>query len=687
MRAPRVVAATAIFALAALTLGALAAAGAPNLTITAPAGALVYTPLNTSTLSGAVDPAGSALSLDGGPDFSDGSGAFSLTLSLTEGANNFSLQATDSLGESAWFNFTVVADFTPPNITIAEPPEVETITNAPTVPVEGHVDDANGVAFMILNGVVLTLDAEGNFSLNYRLTDGLNVLLFEAQDLARNDATLVRTVTYDRYAPFLLVDAPVDGLRTKSTAVTVIGRTERDARVTVNGDQAPVDPLVGSFALNITLLDLSGETENRIVIRATDRAGNIAFAYRSVTVDTLAPSIELDIDPVTRAKIEGGTPLNASSLTLRGSTDTLDATVEVNGEVVPLEVLSFEITVLLHEGTNIILILASDDLENQRTLRLIVVRDSTPPTLTMSSPATPSMRTSSRMFTIEGTVGGGPDVVVFVRFIDQGGAIIEGIVFPPKPTPDSFPFEYELVLYADGEAHEVTVEAVDEAGNRVALAFTYTVITAIPSLSLDPLPSTVSQTGFWVNGTTSAQVETVRVNGEGFPVVDGMFAVWWELPASTGVYTVTVVVADDVGNENRRDIEVTLHLPPLPDSVTLRVDGASVEHVEAGVPVRLSLDGGLAPGVTVVWSVDGEVVGAGQELDITLSAGDHTVGVLLSNGGQTETYTFTLHAGTSGGLPGASGGGEMAIVALMTAGVGAAIALAFVVRERRRRGP
>ncbi|HEX9710409.1 MAG TPA: hypothetical protein VGB42_10655, partial [Candidatus Thermoplasmatota archaeon] len=661
----RLLPALALLSLAAFALLAAPAAATPILAVTSPAGTPTYTPLDTYALSGWVDPPTANLSLNGGPDFSDGSGNFSVTLALAEGNNTFALRADDGAGDPAWSNFTIVRDFTPPTLVVTRPLETETVTNGATYTVHGHVDDLD--ASVTLNGGPVELDGTGNFSVDYALTDGLNVLLFNARDMAGNQVAVVRTITYDRYAPFLLVDAPADGLRTNQTWVQVLGRSERDARVQVNGFDTPVNPLDGTFALHVTLDALFAETENYLVIRAVDRAGNIAFANRTVVVDIRAPSIDLDLDPEVESRIEQGTPLNSSAFVVRGTTDTVGAIITVSGVAVPLEGLSFEITVVLQEGPNSILVSARDDLGNERTVALLVLADTLPPALEVTSPSSRDFRTARTTLAIAGSVDGGPGVIVNVRYVDARGAQAEQVVVSAAGSGAFFSFEHALELNADGGSHSVTVEALDAALNRATFTFTYVVDLTAPALTVTPPPSTLTHPALWINGSTDTGIGAVLIEGEPHPVLGGHFAVRWELPAREGEHSIRITVENEVGTQTSVVLQVWLDLPEVPAAASLHVDGSQTTDVLAGAPVRLSLDPPLPPGVTSVWSVDGHLVGAGESVEVSLAPGDHVVTVVVSNGADSEEFMYTLHAGTASAAPGGAGD-----VALLGGGAAAA---------------
>jgi hypothetical protein len=479
----------------------------------------------------------------------------------TEGPHQVEVEAADIAGNVYLGTSVITVDVTPPVLTLQRPLEADTLSNVPVFAVQGHVEPVTST--VTVNGVRMSVTSRGDFFLNFTLSDGLNVLLVAAEDQAHNEVMLIRTITFDRYAPFLVVDAPVDRVLTTHRSVDVLGRTERDARVTVNGYPAFVNPLDGTFVLpNVDLDDLFDQTENLLVIRATDRAGNQAYANRTVVVDTTAPSIDLDLDPAVAERIDRGEAVSAATLNVRGSTDTLDAQFEIAGQEVPLSGISFSRVIVLSEGVNVIPIRAEDAAGNVRQVDLRVVRDSVRPVLTLESPAGSTVLTNRSTTLITGYTDSEGSLIKVVYTNNRGESVSEIVTTVAVGTPIKYRFEYTLVLNTDGNGHDVEVQAVDSAGNFDSQTFTYTAKVGTPFLELVQFPTRVTDTFLWVNGTTEPGITTVRINGQDYDVVDQFFAVRWNLPITEGNYSITVSVRDDAGNVNTLTNRVEVAVPP-----------------------------------------------------------------------------------------------------------------------------
>jgi len=120
-------------------------------------------------------------------------------------------------------------------------------------------------------------DDMGKFSFNnILLNDGDNAIFAKAtKDNKDSDSSNTLTIFYKKSAPSLTIAAPSDGQSfdknntTNSNQTPVSGKTDPDAKVTVNGYQAIVDDS-GNYSYTMTLVN----GDNHIHVEAIDLAGN-----------------------------------------------------------------------------------------------------------------------------------------------------------------------------------------------------------------------------------------------------------------------------------------------------------------------------------------------------------------------------------------------------------------------------
>lgn len=154
---------------------------------------------------------------------------------------------------------------------------------------------------VVTSGITKTAITNG-YSCEYTpstaLSEGSHTITFSVSDNDGNAATAASvTFKIDTVPPTLNVTAPTDGLVTNNSTLAVTGvtndETSSPVTLTVNGKAVTVGA-DGSFSTNVTLT----EGENTITIVATDSAGKTTTVTRTVTLDTVAPTItEITLTP------------------------------------------------------------------------------------------------------------------------------------------------------------------------------------------------------------------------------------------------------------------------------------------------------------------------------------------------------------------------------------------------------
>lgn len=177
-------------------LGDHTAPGAPALSPVASA-----TRLNPIVLSGTAEPL-STLEVSGGASAAFGSadaaGAFSLDVALLPNSENvLFLRATDLAGnQSPSSQLAVRHDDVPPVLVVAQPAP-GTLVHSPSVEVRGAAIDDYALATVAVNGSLVTVLPEGEFSATVTLAAGPNALTLVALDVAGNRKDVGVEVTYE----------------------------------------------------------------------------------------------------------------------------------------------------------------------------------------------------------------------------------------------------------------------------------------------------------------------------------------------------------------------------------------------------------------------------------------------------------------------------------------------------------
>ncbi|HET8570117.1 MAG TPA: hypothetical protein VFM93_14150 [Candidatus Limnocylindria bacterium] len=235
--------------------------------------------------------------------------------------------------------------------TISEQQSVATVSAAPvidqlpsfttqsTTMLQGHVPTfALGEARKVeiaLNGKVIAVtapDPQGRFAQQLTLVDGNNEVSIALLDGSTVVATTASSVVVDKTPPPLSLVRPAAGAVLTGTTVVVEGKSEADARITVNERVVAATP-DGTFSESFT----AQAGTQTITVIARDRAGNETKETLTVTVReapvTATGGIALSLD---RTRVRPGAPVVADITVLEGGRPKPDVIVTLFVGVVDL---------------------------------------------------------------------------------------------------------------------------------------------------------------------------------------------------------------------------------------------------------------------------------------------------------------------------------------------------------------
>ena len=171
------------------------------------------------------------------------------------------------------------------------PPQIPIVESLPTATFSGKVKltgfaEANSSVILLVDGIeanTLTVSADGKFEQELSLVRGQNQIELFSKDAAGNTSANTKTmsVVFDDEVPLLELEAPSENaiveLR-KNQQLEVKGKTEVGSKLLLNDRLVMVKP-DGSFQTTFYL----NEGENKLVLVATDPAGNTTKLERKVT--------------------------------------------------------------------------------------------------------------------------------------------------------------------------------------------------------------------------------------------------------------------------------------------------------------------------------------------------------------------------------------------------------------------
>jgi hypothetical protein len=332
----------------------------------------------------------------------------------------------------------------------------------------------------------------------------------------------------------------------------------------VNGIPAEVSN--GQWQL--TGFDLGDDGISSLVITGTNCGGSGPSFETHLDLDTLAPEITID-KPAT------GSVTGSATISVGGQVHDAHLTgVEVNGVTADIDGDRFSATITLgNEGSNDITAIATDELDRSTSDAVVVILDTTLPSVTVDTPADGLVTTDTEIL-VAGTASDSnlAGVTIFVNDAPGLAANLDG---------ESF--SHTVTIPEEG-VNQVKVIATDQAGNP-SPPTTVTVVrdTLPPVITVDSeLPLLTSDTEVTVSGTVSdPHLDEgscqVLVNIVAFPatVSNGEYTV--TVPLEEGANQVEVVAADTLGHPaSLPPISITRDTTAPTVRITAPADGAQL---------------------------------------------------------------------------------------------------------------
>jgi hypothetical protein len=279
-----------------------------------------------------------------GSGYPTGSAQYTPNVPLSEGGHIVEFRASDWAENEAIKTWAFTVDTKAPSLTLDIVSDT-IYTNQPSYEIMGAAEMDSSVIVMIgALSANVKRDAVGGFT--------ATVDLFT--DDAGNVNTKYVTIILDNVVPEFDRLICLDGTLTNQPNTILSGSMSEGGSLVVNGDPATVNS-DGTFDKNVELI----EGENIFELQYTDLAGNMAYDWLNVTLDTQAPSI--NINPFE-------TSVSSDSFNISGTTEA-GAFVRVNGKLVQVTGTrqttgSFSKAIRLSPGTNTLVIESRDSIGN-----------------------------------------------------------------------------------------------------------------------------------------------------------------------------------------------------------------------------------------------------------------------------------------------------------------------------------
>jgi hypothetical protein len=375
-----------------------------------------------------------------------------------EGANQLiNGVATNRAGFSAVTSVAVNIDKTPPLIKGAtNPPANAAGWNNSNVTASFTCSDALSGIASCTPSTTLT-------------TEGKNlVIIGTAVDKAGNVSKTSVTANLDKTPPAVVIQSPQNGSTINlSTPSIGLAGSESDslsgvASLKCNGASATITG--SSFTCPVSLV----QGLNSIVIQSSDIAGNVGSSNLALTY---TPAPQITITSPANLSVTNLTPV-----TVNGTVNDSSATLKINGISTPQSGGAFSIPVPLVEGLNVLTAVATNANGISSTATVQITLDTTPPHITIVSPANGSTVTDTSV----AVTGIANDVVVGTVNALDVQVTVNGIAAQVANRS----YSAANVPLSIG-ANTIQVTGVDRAGNAATTSIS---ITRVPP-SQPPSPA------------------------------------------------------------------------------------------------------------------------------------------------------------------------------------------------------
>jgi RHS repeat-associated protein len=535
-------------------------------------------------------------------------------VSLLEGRNEITAAGTDKAGNVGTAKLVLFLDTRPPDVVITAPLAGACVSGA-ALAVSGRATDPNlaSITLEVTPGggsVTITPAADGTFSGSLPLgAEGKAVLSVTAADGTGHTTVSTLPLMIDRTAPAIELtsggNAFTGGIFNRTLAVTVrTGDADPAASLTVTLNGQPY----------VSGTSIANEGSYALRVTARDCAGNTRQASADFTIDKTAPKI-LTFAPAAGSTISSATAPTTGTL---DADDTASVVVDGSGLAATLNGRNFSLATTLAEGTNSLVLVATDRAGNSsRTPYSVTVKTTTPVVKIMESglPFPPNALYSR-------------DVRPVITTNEPAAHI--------TATLDNAPFTSGTLVTADG-THTVHATVHDDAGHAAEDSATFTIDRTAPGVTVtEPLDgATIAAASVPVKGTTTGNVIRVTVNGGEAALAGNAFSA--TLPLDLGANPILVTAYDRAGNSAAAHLTVTRadNQPGL--VLTTPADGTITNRPT--IPVGGQV---LTPGTGAHVSINtNDVVpdaAGGFRLDaLALHEGDNTITASVAGGARSVT--------------------------------------------------
>ncbi|MFP5246030.1 MAG: hypothetical protein ACLGH0_05005, partial [Thermoanaerobaculia bacterium] len=441
-------------------------------------------------------------------------GTYQLKATATDCANNVSLEKVVQF----------VIDRTPPVITSTTPTNGSTITNKP--PITGTLSEPATVT-VEATGQQATVNGT-TFSLAYALQEGANAFVLVARDAAGNNSRYPYSVT-------VRTDGPTIEIVESGAAIpanTVYRRQVKPELRSSDPEATFIATLNGANFVSGTVLSDNGSYT--LTARARDAFGHESpNATATFTIDRSGPAVQI-------TSPSNGATITAETVIVSGT--FADArTISVNGVSASLGNGTFNVTVPLELGENVLVALATDESGNTATDQIVVTRPRGALAIILKSPP-------------HGLITNRPNVPVagqVLTIADAQSVSINDEAIETDPAGNFFKSEHALI---EGD-NVITAKVVSKSGQANTASVTVKADFTPPRLFVYANGVELADRARFAT-SPEITIDATDNNPKGLTrrlTIDGSNATPPVNGLANGGHSITAIARDAAGNETRID--------------------------------------------------------------------------------------------------------------------------------------
>ncbi|MEM4488443.1 MAG: Ig-like domain-containing protein, partial [Desulfurococcaceae archaeon] len=471
-------------------------------------------------------------------------------------------------------------DTTPPTVRITTPPNGSYVSRTTPLTIESSDNVAVSKTILYIEGsMVAAWSGGGTFTYNWdttQYTDGPKNVTVWANDTSGNTNSAYYRFIVDNTPPTVTITYPTTDQYIGTSTITIQWSGSDNYEIDhyeISIDNGPWINVGLNTSYTVTLSD----GYHNATVLVIDKAGNANFDMVTFTIDTQAPTVTIT-SPQTGAwfNIRNITVYWTASDTLSGI-DHYEVRIDGGSWINVGTSTSYTFTNLA-EGTHTVEVKAVDRAGNAQIASVQFGVDLTPPTVTITSPASGSY-IPSRDVTVTWTGSDGLSGIDHYEVRCTNSTWDSGWINAGTAT------SYTFVNLSDGQ-YTIYVKAIDRAANAAVDYITITVDTTPPYVHID-----APTDGAYVRGTVTIQVTWNDANPDKCELyIDGTLKYTWTTAGTVtynwdttqvadGSHTIEAKAYDKAGNTASHSITVIVDntLPTV--HIDAPIDGAYVRGI------------------------------------------------------------------------------------------------------------